>query len=154
MAGILQGQPGERAAMVWDATATTAIGESEMMRECLAAGAIRDLPTLADVAVELGLDLERTARALAPRAGRRALEPPFHLAWVTHGLLTTQGGLVTDVAGRVLRADGTPIPGLYAGGGAACGLAGPSSDGYSSGSGLLSALGMGWIIGNALAESR
>ena len=41
--------------------------------------------------------------------------------------------------------------GLYAAGGTACGLAGPSSDGYSSGNGLLSAFGMGWIIGNGLA---
>ena len=43
-----------------------------------------------------------------------------------------------------------PIPGLYAAGGTACGLAGPSSDGYGSGNGLLSALGMGWTIGNSL----
>ena len=35
--------------------------------------------------------------------------------------------------------------------GTAYGLAGPSSDGYSSGNGLLSAFGMGWIVGNALA---
>ena len=40
MAGILQQQPGERAAMVWDATAMAATRESEMMRESLAAGAI------------------------------------------------------------------------------------------------------------------
>ena len=32
----------------------------------------------------------------------------------------------------------------------ACGLAGPSSDGYSSGNGLLAALGMGWIVGDSL----
>ena len=28
--------------------------------------------------------------------------------------LGTKGGLVTDTAGRVLREDGTPLPGLYA----------------------------------------
>ena len=70
---------------------------------------------------------------------------------MTHGVLTTQGGVVIDPGGRVLDASGDPIHGLYAAGGTACGLAGPSSDGYSSGNGLLSAFGMGWIIGNSLA---
>lgn len=154
MAGILQQQPGERAAMVFDATALAATRESEMMRECLAAGAIRGLATLEELAGALGLSVADTDRALRPLADRRALTAPYHLAWVTHGLLTTQGGAIIDHAGRVLRTDGTSVPGLYAGGGTACGLAGPSSDGYLSGNGLLSAFGMGWIIGNALAASR
>ena len=151
MAGVLQQQPGERAAMVWDATAMAATRESEMMRETLAAGGIRDLATLEELAAALGLPVGATTAALAALPGRRQLLAPYHLAWVTHGLLTTQGGLVIDPAGHVLDAGGVPIPGLYAGGGTACGLAGPSSDGYLSGNGLLSALGMGWIIGTALA---
>jgi len=36
--------------------------------------------------------------------------------------------------------------------GTAVGISGPSWRGYSSGNGLLSALGPGWIIGNHLAE--
>ncbi|WP_300683572.1 FAD-binding protein [Nocardioides sp.] len=153
MAGVLQGQPGERATMIWDETAMAATRESEMMRECDAAGAFRHAATLADLATALGLPLDDVATALAPRDGRRALEAPFHYATVTHGLLTTQGGLVIDTAGRVLTSSGTPVPGLYAGGGAACGLAGSHSDGYMSGNGLLSAFGMGWIVGNALAAA-
>jgi len=47
-----------------------------------------------------------------------------------------------------------PVPGLFAGGGTACGLAGASSDGYSSGNGLLTAFGFGWIIGNRLASRQ
>jgi fumarate reductase flavoprotein subunit len=151
MAGILRGQPGERAVMVWDAEAMAVARESEMMRDCLSAGAIRDLPDLAAVAGALGLSARDAARVLAPLPGRRALAAPFHLAWVTHGVLTTQGGVVVDTSGRVLDGAGVPVPGLFAGGGTACGLAGPSSDGYSSGNGLLSALGFGWIIGNQLA---
>ena len=154
MAGILQRQPGERAAMVWDATAMAATADSEMMRDCLAAGAITHLPTLAHLADRLGLDVGAAEWALEPRPGRRRLEAPYHLAWVTHGMLTTQGGVVIDPAGRVLDATGHPIPRLYAAGGIACGLAGPSSDGYSSGNGLLSAFGMGWIIGNQLAGTH
>lgn len=151
MAGILRDQPGERAAMVWDATAMAATRDSEMMRDCLAAGAIRDLPDLASVAAALRLSTDDAARVLGPLPGRRALAAPYHLAWVTHGVLATQGGVVVDPTGRVLDGDGAPVAGLYAGGGTACGLAGASSDGYSSGNGLLTALGFGWIIGNALA---
>lgn len=153
MAAVLREQPGERAAMVWDATALAATRESEMMRDCLAAGAIRTLPDLDAVAQALGLTPGAASEVLLPLPGRRRLEPPYHLAWVTHGVLATQGGAVIDTTGRVLRTDGTPVPNLYAGGGTACGLAGPSSDGYSSGNGLLSAFGMGWIVGNGLAGS-
>lgn len=153
MAGILQRQPGERAAMIWDATAMAATVESEMMRDCLAAGAIASVSSIAGLAERLGVDTEAAERALVPIAGRRQLQAPYHLAWVTHGVLATQGGVVIDPSGRVLDATGSPIPGLYAAGGTACGLAGPSSDGYSSGNGLLSAFGMGWIIGNGLSAA-
>lgn len=151
MAGILRAQPGERAAMIWDATAMSVVRESEMMRDCLNAGAISDLPDVDAVAAALRLPVDAAVLALEPLPGRRRLAAPFHLAWVTHGVLATQGGVVVDAAGRVLDAGGAPVPHLYAGGGTACGLAGPSSDGYSSGNGLLSAFGFGWIIGNALA---
>lgn len=151
LSGILQQQPGEKAALVWDATAMAATQDSEMMRQSLAAGAISDVASVGDLAGRLGLTQAATATALAPLPGRRPLEAPFHLAWVTHGVLTSQGGAVIDPGGRVLDAAGEPIGGLYAAGGTACGLAGPSSDGYLSGNGLLSAFGMGWIIGDSLA---
>jgi fumarate reductase flavoprotein subunit len=154
MAGVLRDQPGERAAMLWDATAMAAVRESEMMRDCLSVGAIRNLPDIAAVAVALGVPETHAERLLAPLPGRRALVAPYHLAWVTHGVLTTQGGVVTDTSGRVLDGSGNPVPHLYAGGGTACGLAGASSDGYSSGNGLLSAFGFGWIIGSLLAAGR
>ena len=84
---------------------------------------------------------------------RRALRAPYWAAPLTSGILATQGGLDIDTTGRVLRTDGTAIEGLYAGGGTAVGISGPSSRGYSSGNGLLSALGLGWIIGNHLAAT-
>ena len=93
------------------------------------------------------------ANALAPTKGRRRLGPPYHLAVVTHGVLTTQGGAAVDTRGRPLRADGSPVPGLRVGGGTAVGLAGPDSAGYSSGNGLLSAFGMGWLVGGDLARN-
>ncbi|QIX28559.1 FAD-binding protein [Nocardioides sp. JQ2195] len=153
MAGILQQLPGERATMVWDATAMAATRESEMMRDCLDSGAISDAASLTDLARGLRVTVPVARAALEPVPGRRRLEAPFHLARVTHGVLATQGGVVIDLRGRVLDARDRPIPGLYAGGGTACGLAGPSSDGYSSGNGLLSAFGMGWIIAEDIRAS-
>ena len=53
---------------------------------------------------------------------------------------------------RVLRKDGTPFPNLFAGGGAARGLSGPSDWGYLSGSGLMTATNMGRLAGIAAAK--
>jgi fumarate reductase flavoprotein subunit len=65
----------------------------------------------------------------------------------------TQGGLRVDIDGRVLTAEGQAIDGLWAGGGAACGISGnKGSLGYMSGNGLLSALGLGFRSGKAIAS--
>ena len=64
----------------------------------------------------------RRSRAAVRRArllGRHSLYAAF-----------TLGGLRTDVDGRVLTGDGTPIPGLFAAGRTTAGLAAP---GYASG---------------------
>jgi fumarate reductase flavoprotein subunit len=75
------------------------------------------------------------------------LAPPYYGALITGALAHTQGGLVVDVHARVLRPDGSVIPNLYAGGGTAAGISGDGPDGYLSGNGLLSALGLGLIAG-------
>ena len=54
---------------------------------------------------------------------------------------------------RVLRTDGSVIPNLYAGGGTAAGISGDGADGYLSGNGLLSALGLGLIAGEHAAQA-
>ena len=139
--------------MVWDDEADLTAQHSEMMRESAAAGALGRADDVASLASALHLDAGALATALEPWPGRRALSAPFHYSWLTHGVLTTQGGAAVDPTGRVLRPDGTSIQGLRAGGGVAVGLAGEDSAGYSSGNGLLAAFGMGWIIGNELASS-
>jgi 3-oxosteroid 1-dehydrogenase len=52
--------------------------------------------------------------------------PPFYAAKIVPGDLGTKGGLVTDERARVLRADGTVIPGLYAAGNASASVMGHS----------------------------
>src|SRR5215207_9594794 len=84
--------------------------------------------------------------------GDGALEPPFYGIHVRGALFHTQGGLKVDSHARVLRPDGSPIPGLYAGGGTAVGISGKGYKGYSSGNGLLAATVLGKVSGEAAAE--
>jgi fumarate reductase flavoprotein subunit len=84
--------------------------------------------------------------------GVAPLQGPFYSCRVVPGLFHTQGGLQVDCDGRVLRGDGSPIPNLFAGGGAVAGLSGRSgAGGYASGNGLLSAIGLGRLAGLAAA---
>jgi fumarate reductase flavoprotein subunit len=83
--------------------------------------------------------------------GKAPLAPPFYAVRVTGALFHTQGGLEVDANARVLRADGTPFPNLYAGGGAARGISGPGADGYIAGNGLLTATTLGRLAGEHAA---
>ncbi|MFC5753661.1 FAD-dependent oxidoreductase [Actinomadura rugatobispora] len=131
-----------RAVLIWDQPMHETAMHSELMRESETAGAFTTHPTPAHLAAAYSLpDLTLPADFTPPlRAGR-----------VTSGILTTQGGLLVDPRGRVQHRTGGWIKGLYAGGGSACGISGPSSEGYMSGNGLLAALGFGWLIGDHLA---
>ena len=70
------------------------------------------------------------------------LEPPFHAVRVTGARLRTLGGLAIDASARVVDAEGRSIPGLYAAGGAAVGLAGEVTGGVLPGTESLAALGL------------
>jgi fumarate reductase flavoprotein subunit len=82
---------------------------------------------------------------LPPAAPLRALR-------VTGALYHTQGGLQTDGDARVLRPDGSKLPNLFAAGGAARGVAGPSSWGYLPAIGLCAAVTTGRIAGRSAAQ--
>ena len=84
---------------------------------------------------------------------RPALRPPYCAVKVTGALFHTQGGLVVDTEARVCDAEGRPLPNLFAGGGAACGVSGAHAWGYLSGNGLLTAVTLGWIAGRAAASA-
>jgi fumarate reductase flavoprotein subunit len=135
----------------------------------VAAGAIRRGATAAELAAALGIDaagLERTlaevdalAHDNATDAFERtfrpseALRPPYFGVKVGAALFHTQGGAVVDAQCRVLVARNTPLPNLYAAGGAARGVSGDAVWGYLSGNGLLSAVAGGFIAGRAAAAS-
>jgi fumarate reductase flavoprotein subunit len=85
-------------------------------------------------------------------AEKPMLVPPYYAIKVTGALFHTQGGLVVDEHARVLDRAGGPLPNLFAGGGAACGLSGNHVWGYLSGNGLLSAVTLGRIAGESAAR--
>jgi fumarate reductase flavoprotein subunit len=141
-------------------------------RDANAAGAIVSADSPRTLAERLGLPadaVEQTLREVDGLCERREccrwgrqftpeqrLSGPWYAVQVTGALFHSQGGLVVDTQARVLRPDGTALPNLLAGGGAARGLSGSNDTGYLSGNGLLSAVMLGAIAGRsaaALADS-
>jgi 3-oxosteroid 1-dehydrogenase len=76
-------------------------------------------------------------------------EAPFYAFKIVPGDLGTKGGLVTDARARVLRADGSVIPGLWAAGNASAAVMGRSYAG--AGSTIGPAMTFGYVAGNDVA---
>jgi 3-oxosteroid 1-dehydrogenase len=77
--------------------------------------------------------------------------PPYHAMKIVPGDLGTNGGLRTDARARVLRDDGTAIPGLYAAGNASSAVMGYGYAG--AGSTLGPAMTFGYVAARDIAES-
>ncbi|MFO0987034.1 MAG: FAD-dependent oxidoreductase [Alphaproteobacteria bacterium] len=166
-------QPGGLAWDIYDARLHALGREFEDYRQAEAAGAVLSAPDAGALAEKAGLPpaaLGRTIAAAAAMArgeahdpfgrdfaAKPALAPPYYAIRVTGALFHTQGGLAVDPRARVLRKDGSPLPNLFAGGGAARGISGAHVWGYLSGNGLLPAVTLGRIAGReaaALARGR
>ena len=78
--------------------------------------------------------------------------PPFYAVKIVPGDLGTKGGLVTDERARVLRADGSPVPGLYAAGNTSAAVMGNSYAG--AGATIGPAMTFGYIAALDLAGRR
>ena len=76
---------------------------------------------------------------------------PFYAFRIVPGDLGTKGGLLTDARARVLRPDGTVIPGLYAAGNASSAVMGHSYAG--AGSTIGPAMTFGYIAANDIADT-
>ncbi len=161
-------QPGGVAWAIYDERLHRLALDFDDYRDAVQAGAIRSAPDIAALAASCALPAEGLAATLAAAerlaAGvgqdefgrdfttRPALAAPFYAVKVTGALFHTQGGLLIDHDARVLRADGSPLPNLFAGGGAACGISGPGRDGYLSGNGLLTATVLGAKAGRGASR--
>lgn len=166
-ATAVQRQPGRAVVEVFDENILQqTLTNYPRFEECLEAGIVHQAGSLEELAGRFGIEAANLAGTVANYnaaigAGRdefgrtqfgAPLTPPFYGIRVTSALVQTLGGLRVDARARVLRPDGTPIPGLYAGGGTAAGLAGDRPEGYLAGTGLLAAFGLGWIAGRDVVE--
>lgn len=161
-------EQGEYAFAVFDKKIFEIAAQEEEFMELVRYGGVKQAADIAALAALLELDgaeLSRQVEAfnraasgeIADRFERKdfglgALTGPFYGCRVVPGLFHTQGGLKVDHDARVLGKNGAPIPGLFAGGGAAAGISGKAGAlGYASGNGLLTATALGRLAGLAAA---
>lgn len=84
--------------------------------------------------------------------GLEPLQAPYCALRVTGALFHTQGGLVIDHHAQVLRPDGSALPNVFAGGGAARSISGPDVTGYLPAVGICMAITLGALAGDAAAR--
>ena len=152
-------QPGHLAWNIYDERCEKPALGFHDYREIVKLGAVKRAETIDELAAVTDLPsqaLQRTFEDVAAlRRGReaRSSRSRFHASsrrWPAVSRRKNQRRAVPYArraghrcAGACAAADGTPLPNLFAGGGAARGLSGPSSWGYMSGNGLLSATVLG-----------
>jgi len=167
-AAAVLAQPEGRGWTIFDARIAEIARQFEDFRNAEAAKAILmadDIPTLAArtnlpvKALQSTFDAVEAVKAAVgvDAFGRdwrnsKPLAPPFAAVRVTGALFHTQGGLDVDSEARALKRDGSPLPNLFAVGGAAAGVSGRQASGYLSGNGLLTAVSFGFLAGTAAAR--
>ncbi len=141
----------------------------EEFRELLELAGVKERASIEELAEVYGLNPESLSETIhayneAARDGTEdefgrsdfafaPLQPPYVICQITPGLFHTQGGLMVNEFGMVLQPNGDVIRNLFAGGGTAAGISGQNgARGYSSGNGLLAALGLGRIAGRTAAR--
>lgn len=156
--------------VVFDTRIRDSVAEhEEEFADLLAARGVKEAADVAALADAIGADVDELTRTLetaraaadgsaADPTGRTSwgwgpLRPPYAAVRAVPALFHTQGGVRVDGDARVLGQDG-PLRGVYATGGVAAGVSGrDGGSGYSSGNGLLSALGLGMLAGRHAATS-
>lgn len=161
-------QPGHVAWDIYDQRLHELMLEFDDYRDAVEARALIQAQSITELAQLCGIDAQGLQRTIdevascvrgesADRFGRDftgkpELSAPFFAVKVTGALFHTQGGLAVSPEGHVLDQNGAALPNLFAGGGAARGISGPSSWGYMAGNGLLTATSFGRLAGEAAAR--
>jgi fumarate reductase flavoprotein subunit len=165
-------QPGHVAWSIMDQRLYDLMMKFDDFQQAVAARAVMKAGSVEELSTLIGADTQTLARTFADVdnaksgampdrfardfAQKPALSPPFYTAKVTGALFHTQGGLTINGNAQVIRPDGSPLPNLFAGGGAARGISGTGADGYMAGNGLLTATTCGrlagWSAASALAK--
>ncbi len=156
-------QPGDHVWVVFDARIEAAAQYIPEMQQLIALNAARKADTVEALAALIGVPADALSVTLAEAHTAQAegcvdaqgrnwgsdLPPvaPYRALKVVGAIYHTQGGLQIDGTARVLREDGTPLPNLFAGGGAARSVSGPAHWGYLPAMGLATAVTFGRLAG-------
>lgn len=161
-------QPGNAAWIVYDERRHRDIHEKPEYRQLRELGAVRRGDTVEALAEAIKVPHEALSETFADVdrlkaageadafgrdfSGQERLSPPFYAVRVKGALFHTQGGLVVDEHAQVCRPDGSRLPNLFAGGGAARSISGPGVWGYLPAAGLGMAVTLGRLAGEAAAR--
>ena len=161
-------QPDGIAWFVYDDRLHQMVGKYVEYQEAQDVGAVRRAESLDELAAIAKLPADALAATIkASRAMQAGADdplgrdfttspplvgPPWYGIRVCGALFHTQGGLVIDGDARVQRSEGTALPNLFAGGGAARSVSGPSDWGYIPAAGLFTAVTQGRLAGTAAAR--
>jgi fumarate reductase flavoprotein subunit len=164
----LAGQPDGIGWVIYDARIEARCAEIPELAQLMALNAPKVAEDLDALATLTGTDPTKLSAAIAgvQRVAEAQGLDAFGRSWstdrppagsyralkVTGALYHTQGGLQVDGEARVLRADGTPFANLFAGGGSARSVSGPSSWGYLPAMGLTTAVVLGRLAGQGAAS--
>jgi fumarate reductase flavoprotein subunit len=159
-------QPGGTAWVVFDAEIEARNAYTLEVQGLRETGAIRAAADPAALAAMIGSDAAIIAATFAAaEAAAAGIDDPLGRHWgkdcpprwpvhavrVCGAIYHTQGGLQIDGEARVMRRDGSRFANLFASGGAARGVSGPSYWGYLPAMGLGSAVTLGRIAGTSAA---
>lgn len=161
-------QPDHVAYMIYDEILHNKYKHLHETRQALEVGAVKTGASVSELASALDIPQDALQRTLADLADAKAgksndawgrdffgthdLAPPYYGIRVTGAIYHTQGGLEVDENAQVKRASGGLLPNLFAGGGAARGMSGPTCSGYIPAAGICMAMTLGRLAGQAAAR--
>lgn len=162
-------QPGEHVWVIYDERIEALADYIPEMQALIELNAAKKADTIDALAEAIGVPAPAISKTLAEAHAAQAEGRPdaFGREWgddvppvpsyralkVVAAIYHTQGGLQIDGAARVLRKDGSPLPNLFAGGGAARSVSGPAHWGYLPAMGLSTAVTFGRLAGIGAASA-
>jgi fumarate reductase flavoprotein subunit len=164
----LAGQPNGLGWVIYDTRIEQSCADIPELAQLMALSAPKKADDLDTLAILTGADPAKLSAAIddvrrvseargVDHFGRswssdRPPSGPYRALKVTGALYHTQGGLQIDGSARVLREDGIVFSNLFAGGGSARSVSGPSSWGYLPAMGLTTAVVLGRLAGMKAAK--
>ena len=168
MALPVMAQPGDHVWVIYDERIERLADYIPEMQALLELKAAKQADTIAGLAAAIGVPEAALAATLAEAHAAQAegradaqgrtwgtdVPPvsPYRALKVVGAIYHTQGGLQIDGQARVLRTDGSALPNLLAGGGAARSVSGPAHWGYLPAMGLATAVTFGRLAGMGAAR--